>query len=96
MLCTTKTILATTQTSLPSSALSALPKPEAVFVACYPNEAVAIMRSVNEIGLGSQVQIFGGGMVGLQFGPVMQRLRKLAQRCGELQLLCSRHEISWH
>ena len=52
-------------------------KPEAVFVACYPNEAVAIMRSVNEIGLGSQVQIFGGGMVGLQFGPVMQGLGSL-------------------
>ena len=50
---------------------------EAVFVACYPNESVAIMRSVNEIGLGSQVQIFGGGMVGLQFGPVMQGLGSL-------------------
>ena len=52
-------------------------KPEAVFVACYPNEAVAIMRSVNEIGLGSQVQIFGGGMVGLQFTPIMQSLGSL-------------------
>jgi branched-chain amino acid transport system substrate-binding protein len=52
-------------------------RPEAVFVACYPNEAVAIMRSVNEIGLGSQVQVFGGGMVGLQFGPVMQGLGSL-------------------
>ena len=50
---------------------------EAVFVACYPNESVAIMRSVNEIGLGSQVQIFGGGMVGLQFGSVMQGLGSL-------------------
>jgi branched-chain amino acid transport system substrate-binding protein len=48
-----------------------------VFVACYPNEAVAIMRSVNEIGIGSQVQIFGGGMVGLQFTPVMQSLGSL-------------------
>jgi len=52
-------------------------RPEVVFVACYPNEAVAIMRSVNEIGLGSQVQIFGGGMVGLQFTPVMQSLGSL-------------------
>jgi branched-chain amino acid transport system substrate-binding protein len=52
-------------------------KAEAVFVACYPNESVAIMRSVNEIGLGPQVQIFGGGMVGLQFGPVMQGLGSL-------------------
>jgi len=46
-------------------------------VACYPNEAVAVMRSVNEIGLGSQVQIFGGGMVGLQFTPIMQSLGSL-------------------
>jgi branched-chain amino acid transport system substrate-binding protein len=52
-------------------------RPEAVFVACYPNEAVAVMRSVNEIGLGSQVQIFGGGMVGLQFTPIMQSLGSL-------------------
>jgi len=52
-------------------------RPEAVFVACYPNEAVAIMRSVNEIGLGSQVKIFGGGMVGLQFTPIMQSLGSL-------------------
>lgn len=52
-------------------------KPQAVFVACYPSESVAIMRSVNEIGLGSQVQIFGGGMVGLQFTPIMTSLGSL-------------------
>lgn len=52
-------------------------KPEAVFVACYPSEAVAIMRSVNEIGVGSQVQVFGGGMVGLQFTPIMASLGSL-------------------
>ena len=52
-------------------------KPDVVFVACYPNEAVAIMRSVNEIGLGAQVKIFGGGMVGLQFTPVMKSLGSL-------------------
>ncbi len=52
-------------------------KPDVVFVACYPNEGVAIMRSVNEIGLGSQVKIFGGGMVGLQFTPVMKSLGSL-------------------
>ena len=50
---------------------------EVIFVACYPSEAVAIMRSVNEIGLGSQVQLFGGGMVGLQFTPIMQNLGSL-------------------
>jgi len=35
---------------------------------------VAIVRAVNEIGVGSQVQIFGGGMVGLQFTPNMVNL----------------------
>src|SRR4051812_44396403 len=49
-------------------------KPEMVFVMSYPNDSVAIVRAVNEIGLGSQVQIFGGGMVGLQFTPIMASL----------------------
>ncbi len=39
-------------------------KPDMVFVMSYPNDSVAIVRAVNEIGVGSQVQIFGGGMVG--------------------------------
>jgi branched-chain amino acid transport system substrate-binding protein len=38
---------------------------------------VAIVRAVNEIGVGSQVQIFGGGMVGLQFTPIMTSLGSL-------------------
>jgi branched-chain amino acid transport system substrate-binding protein len=38
---------------------------------------VAIVRSVNEIGVGSQVLLFGGGMVGLQFTPIMQSLGSL-------------------
>ncbi|TMG75551.1 MAG: branched-chain amino acid ABC transporter substrate-binding protein [Betaproteobacteria bacterium] len=49
-------------------------KPEMVFVMSYPNDSVAIVRAVNEIGVGSQVQIFGGGMVGLQFTPNMLNL----------------------
>jgi len=52
-------------------------KPEMVFVMSYPNDSVAIVRAVNEIGLGSQVQIFGGGMVGLQFTPIMSSLGSL-------------------
>jgi branched-chain amino acid transport system substrate-binding protein len=48
-----------------------------VFVMSYPNDSVAIVRAVNEIGLGSQVQIFGGGMVGLQFTPIMSSLGSL-------------------
>src|SRR5688500_6478345 len=35
------------------------------------------MRAVNEIGVGSSVLIFGGGMVGLQFTPIMTSLGSL-------------------
>ena len=37
-------------------------RPEMVFVMSYPNDSVAIIRAVNEIGVGPQVQVFGGGM----------------------------------
>jgi branched-chain amino acid transport system substrate-binding protein len=49
-------------------------RPEMVFVCSYPNDSVAIVRAVNEIGVGSTVKLFGGGMVGLQFTPVMESL----------------------
>src|SRR5262245_43029492 len=52
-------------------------KPDMVFVMSYPNDSVAIVRSVNEIGVGSQVLMFGGGMVGLQFTPIMSSLGSL-------------------
>ena len=32
---------------------------------------------MNEIGIGDNVKIFGGGMVGLQFGAVMENLGSL-------------------
>ena len=49
-------------------------KPDIVFVASYPGESVAIVRAVNEIGVGDSVKLFGGGMVGLQFAPIMESL----------------------
>lgn len=52
-------------------------RPEMVFFMSYPNDSVAIVRAVNEIGVGSQVQIIGGGMVGLQFTPIMTSLGSL-------------------
>jgi branched-chain amino acid transport system substrate-binding protein len=52
-------------------------RPEIVYVMSYPNDSVAIVRAVNEIGVGSQVQLFGGGMVGLQFTPIMESLGSL-------------------
>src|SRR5688500_3771809 len=48
-----------------------------VFVCSYPNDSVAIVRSVNEIGIGKGVKMFGGGMVGLQFTPNMVNLGSL-------------------
>ena len=49
-------------------------KPDIVFVMSYPNDSVAIVRAVNEIGVGESVKLFGGGMVGLQFTPIMTSL----------------------
>src|SRR5712691_5357657 len=49
-------------------------KPDMVFVMSYPNDSVAIVRAVNEIGVGDSVKLFGGGMVGLQFTPNMVSL----------------------
>ena len=52
-------------------------KPDMVFVASYPNESVGLLRAVNEIGVGSSVKLFGGGMVGLQFASVMESMGSL-------------------
>jgi branched-chain amino acid transport system substrate-binding protein len=52
-------------------------RPEIVFFMSYPNDSVALVRAVNEIGVGSQVQLLGGGMVGLQFTPNMVNLGSL-------------------
>jgi branched-chain amino acid transport system substrate-binding protein len=49
-------------------------KPDMVFVMSYPNDSVAIVRAVNEIGVGDSVKLFGGGMVGLQFTPIITNL----------------------
>jgi branched-chain amino acid transport system substrate-binding protein len=49
-------------------------KPEVVFVASYPSDSTAIIRAVNELGLGDSVKLFGGGMVGLQYASIMEAL----------------------
>jgi len=49
-------------------------KAEIVFIASYPAASAAIVNSINEIGLGPQVKIVGGGMVGLQFTPIAVNL----------------------
>src|SRR5580704_8145860 len=62
-----------------SSILRALnaAKPDIVYVASYPPDSAGILRAVNEIGIGDSVKIFGGGMVGLQFGAVMENMGSL-------------------
>jgi branched-chain amino acid transport system substrate-binding protein len=57
-------------------ALSAA-KPDIVYVASYPPDSAGILRAINEIGIGDNVKLFGGGMVGLQFGAVMANLGSL-------------------
>jgi branched-chain amino acid transport system substrate-binding protein len=52
-------------------------KPDIVYVASYPPDSAGILRGINEIGIGNNVKIFGGGMVGLQFGAVMENLGSL-------------------
>jgi branched-chain amino acid transport system substrate-binding protein len=52
-------------------------KPDIVYVASYPPDSAGILRAVNEIGIGDNVKIFGGGMVGLQFGTVMENMGSL-------------------
>ena len=52
-------------------------KPDIVFVASYPPDSAGIMRAVSEIGVGDNVKIFGGAMVGLQFAAVMENMGSL-------------------
>jgi branched-chain amino acid transport system substrate-binding protein len=52
-------------------------KPDIIFVASYPPDSAAILRAVNEIGVGDNVKIFGGAMVGLQFAAVMESMGSL-------------------
>src|SRR5215470_11812086 len=52
-------------------------KPDIVFIASYPPDSAAILKAVNEIGVGDNVKIFGGAMVGLQFATVMESMGSL-------------------
>src|SRR5262249_35751946 len=39
-----------------------------------PSGSTAIIRAINEIGVGDSVKVFGGGMVGLQYASIMEAL----------------------
>ena len=46
--------------------------PDLVFVASFPLDSVGMVRAATELGL--KAQLFGGGMVGLQYATFMQQL----------------------
>ena len=73
----TRPIRRTRWNSPASSVRSKAAKPDIVYVASYPPDSAGILRAVNEIGIGDNVKIFGGGMVGLQFGAVMENMGSL-------------------
>ncbi len=52
-------------------------KPDIIYVASYPPDSAGILRAVNELGVGDNVKIFGGAMVGLQFAAVMENMGSL-------------------
>jgi branched-chain amino acid transport system substrate-binding protein len=49
-------------------------KPDLVFVASYPSDSAAIVRAVNELGVGESVKMFGGAMVGLHYPALLESL----------------------
>lgn len=49
-------------------------RPDAVYVGSFPNESAAVIRAIDEVGLGSSVKLFGGGMVGLQYAALLESL----------------------
>jgi branched-chain amino acid transport system substrate-binding protein len=48
--------------------------PDAVCGNMYPNETVAMIRSLDEIGVSDSIKLFGGGLVGTQSGPILEQL----------------------
>jgi branched-chain amino acid transport system substrate-binding protein len=52
--------------------------PDLVFVASYPLDSVGIARAATELGL--KTQMFGGGMVGLQYATFLQQLAEKLDR----------------
>lgn len=47
---------------------------EAVFVCSYPPDSAGIARGVQEVGIGDQVRLFGGGMVGPQYASLLENV----------------------
>lgn len=49
-------------------------QPEMIFFSTYPNETVAAIQAIGEVGLPDSVQMLGGGMVGLQYAAILKSL----------------------
>ena len=49
--------------------------PDVVFVASYPPDSAGIIRAANEVGL--KTNVFGGGMIGLQYAALKQQFGPL-------------------
>jgi branched-chain amino acid transport system substrate-binding protein len=47
---------------------------EAVFVCSYPPDSTGLARGIQELGIGDQVRLFGGGMVGPQYASLLEDL----------------------
>ena len=47
-------------------------RPDMVFCCSYPPDSAGIMKAVNEIGVGDNVKVFGGGMVGLELADALR------------------------
>lgn len=48
--------------------------PEIAVILTYPQQSAAFVRSVSELGLGPNLKMIGGQMVGLQFAPLLESL----------------------
>src|SRR5690606_19835039 len=48
--------------------------PDAVFIGSYPADSTAIIHSVREIGVPDSVKLFGGAMIGPQYGSLLGSL----------------------
>lgn len=48
--------------------------PDVIVVLTYPQQSAAFVRSVSELGLGPNLKLVGGQMVGLQLAPLLETL----------------------
>ncbi len=67
--------------------------PDLVFVASYPIDSVGLVRAASEIGL--KTQLFGGGMVGMQYATFMQQLSNKLDRVVNYHLFVPSEKLNF-